>query len=49
MALVSLEFTRKSFESGRIFGETGEYEQFDGTARFAIDPRHAYNKVVTLR
>ena len=47
MALVSLEFTRKSFESGRIFGETGEYEQFDGTARFAIDPRHAYNKVVT--
>ena len=34
MALTKLEFTRQPFEEGRIFGETGAYEQLKGKAHF---------------
>ena len=47
MALTKLEFTRKPFEDGRTFGETGAYEQLEGRAHFALDPDLPLNKVIT--
>ena len=47
MALTKIEFTRKPFKDGRIFGEIGVYEQLEGKAHFALDPDLPLNHVIT--
>ena len=36
--------TRKSYASGRSFGEAGAYDQIEGVMTFAVDPAHAANE-----
>jgi hypothetical protein len=48
MAVVRLEIkTRQPLADGRKFDRVGCYEQFDGTAHFAVDPAHRLNCAVT--
>ena len=48
MAVVRLEIkTREPLADGRKFDHVGCYEQFDGTAHFAVDPSHRLNCAVT--
>ena len=48
MAVVRLEIkTRQPLADGREFGDVGSYQQFDGTAHFAVDPAHRLNRAVT--
>jgi hypothetical protein len=37
---------RTAFAGGKSFGDTGPYERIAGVARFAIDPDHAFNRVI---
>ena len=47
MALTKLEIkTRKPFAGGESFGNAGRYEQIDGLAHFAADPKHPENAVI---
>ena len=36
--------TREPFAEGRVFGDTGAYEQLEGVVDFAIDPAHLANQ-----
>ena len=48
MAVVRLEIkTRQPLADGREFGDVGRYQQFDGTAHFAVDPGHPLNCAIT--
>ncbi len=48
MAVVRLEIkTRQPLADGREFGDVGGYQQFDGTAHFAVDPAHPLNRGIT--
>ena len=48
MALRSIEIkARKPFAKGASFGQTGAYEQLDGTAHFAVDPGSPGNSLIT--
>jgi hypothetical protein len=48
MAVVRLEIkTRQPLADGRVFGDVGCYQQFDGTAHFAVDPAHPLNRAIT--
>ena len=48
MAVVRLEIkTRQPLADGREFGDVGRYQQFDGTAHFAVDPAHPLNRAIT--
>ena len=37
---------REPFAGGQAFGDVGPYEQITAIARFAIDPKHARNRVI---
>ncbi len=48
MALTHIDITsRKLYEDGATFGETGQYERIDGRAHFAVDPTHPANAAIT--
>lgn len=48
MAVTNLLITsRQPFAQGRAFGAVGAYEQLDGIAYFAVDPKHASNHLIT--
>src|SRR4249920_1927121 len=48
MAVIALEIkTRSPFAQGTVFGDTGPYEQLDGTVYFAVDPDHPRNAGIT--
>jgi hypothetical protein len=48
MAVVRLEIkTHRPLAEGREFGDVGRYQQFDGTAHFAVDRTHPLNRVIT--
>src|SRR5712691_936178 len=48
MAVVRLEITtRQPLADGREFGDVGRYQQFDGTAHFAVDRAHPLNRAIT--
>jgi hypothetical protein len=48
MAVIACEFTsRHALADGRAFGAVGPYEQLDGTAHFAVDPTHPFNRGIT--
>jgi Alpha/beta hydrolase domain len=48
MAVTTLEIkTRSPFAQGTAFGDTGPYEQLDGTVHFAVDPNHPRNAGIT--
>lgn len=48
MAVTSLEIhERVPFAGGMPFGDSGGYEQLDGAARFAVDPDHPANELIT--
>jgi hypothetical protein len=48
MAVVRFEVkTRQPLADGREFGDVGRYQQFDGTAHFAVDPTHPLNRAIT--
>jgi hypothetical protein len=47
MAIIALEIkARQTLAGGREFGAVGPYLQLDGTAHFAIDPRHPSNRCI---
>ena len=44
MALTHFQvLTRRPYEDGRAFGETGAYERIDGVLHFAVDPSNPLN------
>ena len=48
MAIVALDIkARQALAGGQEFGDAGCYLQLDGTAHFAIDPRHPLNRCIT--
>ena len=48
MAITRLLTTsRRPFAQEKGFGTVGPYEQLDGTAHFAVDPRHPANQPIT--
>ena len=48
MAVTALEIkTRSPFAQGTAFGDSGPYEQLDGTVHFAVDPDHPRNAGIT--
>ena len=48
MSVTALEISSKApFAGGASFGETGSYEQLDGTVRFAVNPDHPDNALIT--
>jgi hypothetical protein len=48
MAVTALEIkTCSPFAQGTSFGDTGAYEQLDGTVHFAVDPNHPRNAGIT--
>jgi len=48
MAVVRLDIkTRQPLADGQEFGDVGRYQQFDGTAHFAVDPAHPLNRAIT--
>ena len=48
MSVISLDIqSRQSLAEGAEFGDTGGYEQLDGEAHFAVDPRHEANEAIT--
>src|SRR5918992_4460465 len=48
MAVTKLDITsQQPFAHGKIFEETGPYEQIDGIAHFAVDPGHPANSPIT--
>jgi Alpha/beta hydrolase domain len=48
MAVTELDITsQQPFAHGKIFEETGPYEQIDGIAHFAVDPGHPANSPIT--
>ena len=48
MSVTALEIDKRvPFAGGMPFGNTGSYEQLDGTARFAVDPDHPGNELIT--
>lgn len=47
MALVKFEIAQRApYADGQSFGDTGAFEQIDGTAHFAIDPNHPANATI---
>ena len=48
MAVVRIEIkTRQLLADGGAFGDVGCYQQFDGTAHFAVDPGDPANRAIT--
>src|SRR5512145_529514 len=48
MAVTALEIKHRGpFAQGTAFGDTGPYEQLDGTVHFAVDPDHPRNAGIT--
>jgi hypothetical protein len=48
MAVVRIEIkTRQLLADGGAFGDVGRYQQFDGTAHFAVDPGDPANRAIT--
>jgi hypothetical protein len=48
MAVVRIEIkTRQMLADGGAFGDVGCYQQFDGTAHFAVDPGDPANRAIT--
>jgi hypothetical protein len=48
MAVVRIEIkTRQMLADGGAFGDVGCYQQFDGTAHFAVDPGNPANRAIT--
>jgi Alpha/beta hydrolase domain len=48
MAVTAFEIKARSpFAQGTPFGDTGPYEQLDGTVHFAVDPNHPRNAEIT--
>src|SRR5437868_7111252 len=48
MAMLAFDISkRQPLAEGRSFGDTGPYEQIDGTAHFAVDPAHPENRGIT--
>ena len=48
MAVKKLEITERGpYAGGQTFGDTGAYEQLDGTVHFAVDPADAANSLIT--
>ena len=48
MAVVRIEIkTRRSLADSGAFGDVGCYQQFDGTAHFAVDPGYPANRAIT--
>jgi len=46
--VVTLDITHRSpFMEGRPFGDVGPYQWLEGTVRFAVDPFHSCNAVIT--
>lgn len=47
-AVVSLDIeSRSELAGGKAFGSAGRYERLAGRVRFALDPAHAQNRVIT--
>ncbi|MDE3074473.1 MAG: hypothetical protein KGJ86_03510, partial [Chloroflexota bacterium] len=44
--MAQLDLVSSAFAGGREFGGAGPYEQLEGTASFALDPHHAFNKAI---
>ena len=48
MPVTKIEITsRRAFAGGEAFGDVGPYEQLDGTAYFAVDPKNSANETIT--
>jgi hypothetical protein len=48
MPVTKIEITsRQPFAGGKSFGDTGAYEQLDGTVHFAVNPVHPVNETIT--
>ncbi len=48
MAVTSIDFKERSqYADGMTFGDTGAYEQLDGTVHFAVDPSNPANGLIT--
>ena len=48
MAVTSIEIKERSpYAEGMTFGDTGAYEQLDGTVYFAVDPADPANSLIT--
>ena len=48
MAVTRIEIKdREPYAGGKTFGETGAYEQLDGTVHFAVDPANPANSLIT--
>ena len=48
MAVTSIDIKERGpYAQGMAFGETGAYEQLDGTVHFAVDPAIAANALIT--
>lgn len=48
MAVTSIEIKERGpYAEGMSFGETGAYEQLDGTVHFAVDPSNPTNGLIT--
>ena len=48
MAVTSIEIKERGpYAGGMTFGETGAYEQLDGTVHFAVDPSKPANSLIT--
>lgn len=48
MAVTRIETKERGpYVGGRTFGETGAYEQLDGTVHFAVDPANPANSLIT--
>ena len=48
MAVTRIEINQRGpYAAGMTFGETGAYEQLDGTVHFAVDPANPANSLIT--
>jgi len=48
MAVTSIEIKERGpYAEGMTFGDTGAYEQLDGTVYFAVDPADPANSLIT--
>ncbi|MAF39223.1 MAG: hypothetical protein CL696_10205, partial [Chloroflexi bacterium] len=48
MAVTSIEIKERGpYAESMAFGDTGTYEQLDGTAHFAVDPSDPANGLIT--
>ena len=48
MVVTSIEIKERGpYAGGMTFGDTGAYEQLDGTVHFAVDPSKPANSLIT--